>query len=156
MVKSAELYETDFWLWTQEQAARLRRTAELRPNLPEALDWGNLAAEVESLGSSLSRELLSRYRVLLAHLLKWLHQPARRSRSWRATIRTQRDEIESLLDGNSSLAARREEQLHRAYPKARALASDETGLPPETFPAECPFALEQVEDHDFLPSAPES
>ena len=156
MVKSAELYETDFWLWTQEQAARLRRTAELRPNLPEALDWSNLAQAIEDQGVSLELELYHRYVVLLAHLLKWRYQWRLQGPSWRGTINEQRRRIKRLLKKNPALRARRAVEFVDAFEDARALASDETGLPPEAFPAECPFTLEQIEDHDFLPSAPES
>ena len=39
-------YETDLYVWTKEQAGSLRRRAS------NALDWDNLAAEIESLGTS--------------------------------------------------------------------------------------------------------
>ena len=53
MAKVSELYDHDFFLWTKEQAAALRRAKE--SNLP--LDWENLAEEIESLGKSDRREL---------------------------------------------------------------------------------------------------
>ena len=63
-------YEQDFYGWTQEQARLLRegRFAEL--------DVANVIEEIETLGRSERRELVSRLRVLLLHLLKWQHQPA--------------------------------------------------------------------------------
>ena len=61
---SNDLYETDFYAWTQEQARLLRerRWADL--------DLDNLVDEVESVGSSEKREIRRRMKVLLAHLLK--------------------------------------------------------------------------------------
>ena len=53
MTKVSELYDRDFFLWTQEQAAALR--AVRKSNLP--LDWDNLAEEIESLGRSQRTEL---------------------------------------------------------------------------------------------------
>jgi hypothetical protein len=40
---------------------------------------------------------------------------------------------------------------HSAYPRARRLASAETGLPLATFPEVCPWPVEQVLDADFWP-----
>lgn len=102
MSGSADLYDTDFFAWTQQQAALLRDIARQRLNVP--LDWDNLVEEVECLGASLRRELHSRLRVLIEHLLKLEHSPATEPRAaWRETIDNQRAEIESLLKQNPSL-----------------------------------------------------
>jgi hypothetical protein len=62
-------------------------------------------------------------------------------RSRRATIRTQRQEIEDLLSDNPSLRARLPEFL-AAYPRARAAALDETGL--LNLSQASPFTIEQT------------
>ena len=72
MQTNAELYEQDFYQWTQEQAALLREGAW------HDLDVTNLAEEVESLGKSDRRALGSHLRNLVLHLLKWHYQPAGR------------------------------------------------------------------------------
>jgi hypothetical protein len=95
--RAAARYEDDFYSWTLEQAAALHRAASSRVNLPEPLDLANLAEEIESLGAFELREPYSRYLALLMHLLRWQHQPERRTPSWRATIRTQRHELARLL-----------------------------------------------------------
>ena len=41
--------------------------------------------------------------------------------------------------------------LVRGYPRARQWASDDTHLPRDTFPEECPWSLEQVLAEDFWP-----
>ena len=66
MAKPGELYEQDFVLWTEQQAAGLRRAKG--SNL--LLDWENLADEIESLGRSDRRELRSQITRVLRHLLK--------------------------------------------------------------------------------------
>jgi hypothetical protein len=41
--------------------------------------------------------------------------------------------------------------LSAEYEHARELAADETDLPLERFPEDCPWALAQVRDKDFWP-----
>jgi transposase len=144
--RTAVRYEEDFYTWSQEQAAALRRAAAVRVNLPDAIDFVNVAEEIESLGASQLRELYSRYRVLLLHLLKWQYQPERRSRSWQSTIATQRDELARLLEMSPGLKPKRKAELARAYKGARTAAAIETGLPVERFPELCPYTLEEVEN----------
>lgn len=64
MAETLDLYERDFFAWTQDQAARLRA---LRPN---GLDVENLAEEVETLGRSERRAVVSLMRRIVHHLLK--------------------------------------------------------------------------------------
>jgi hypothetical protein len=105
MAKLNALYDEDFVLWTEEQAAALRRAKG--SNLP--LDWENLAEEIESLGKSDRRELRSQITRILRHLLKLEASPAAEPRAgWRATIDEARTEIEGVLEDSPSL--RRETQ----------------------------------------------
>jgi len=145
MPTNTELYDHDFYAWTQEQAALLRKGAV------HALDLTNLAEEIESLGKSQHRELGSRLDVLMLHLLKWGYQPLERSGSWRSTIRTQRRELRRLLQQQPSLRPLVPDAVADGYPDARLDAGDETGLPLATFPATCPWTPEQVLDADFWP-----
>ena len=144
-------YEEDFHRWCLDQARALRALSAMRANLAVPLDLDNLAEEIESLGISQLHELRARLRQLLAHLLKWCYQPQRRSRSWRTTLRVQRDALADLFESSPSLKRRLAEELPKAYEKARRLAADETGLPLATFPETCPFTLEEIEDPEFLP-----
>jgi hypothetical protein len=54
---AAQLYEEDFVRWTEEQSRALRKASQSRVNL--ALDWQNLAEEIDDLGRSVRRELLA-------------------------------------------------------------------------------------------------
>lgn len=143
MTRNAAAYDRDFFAWTLEQAHLLRAGC-----LSE-IDAANLAEEIEAMGRSVRREIRSRLLVLDVHLLKWCHQPALRTPSWRHTIRTQRDEIGETLAESPSLGAFAREHFPSAYRKARLDAADATGLPLKTFAPEPPWSLEQALDPLF-------
>jgi len=140
-------YEADFYAWTNKQAALLRAGSFT------AADIENIAEELESMGRSEKRELISRLTVLLLHLLKWQFQPERRGASWRATIRGQRSDIADHLGDNPSLKAILNEAIRAAYGKATIAAEGETGLPEATFPAACPWTSAEIMDDSFWPGA---
>jgi hypothetical protein len=131
-------YEQDFYQWTQEQAELLKAGALSQ------LDVENLIEEIESMGKSQKRALLSRMTVLLMHLLKWDYQPDRRSGSWKSTIITQRKEIKRLLKDNPGLKSIITEMLTETYSDAAEIASAETELPESTFPETCPYPVEHL------------
>lgn len=150
-MSDAELYERDFFTWTQRQAAKLRREATRRAN--SDVDFDNIAEEIESLGRSQMRALTSSYRLIAMHLLKLIYQPERKSESWIETIRRERRNIEDEMDDSPGLKAKRRGLFARAYRRARRDAAFETGMPIKTFPEKPPFSLDQIERHDWLPSA---
>ena len=88
------LYDRDFYAWANEQAALLRAG-----KLMEA-DIQNIAEEIESMGRSEKRELVSRLTVLLLHLLKWQFQPGLRGTSWRLSIENTRYQLEEHIEDN--------------------------------------------------------
>ena len=147
MSQHTELYDTDFFLWTQEQAALLR------DGKARDLDWTNLAEEIESLGKSDRRALGSHLEGLVMHLLKWRYQPSGREtgHSWYSTIREHRSQIAAIVDDSPSLRRVVPELLQRRYPSAREGASGETRLPLQTFPDTCPWDVAQVLAADFWP-----
>jgi hypothetical protein len=137
-VPLAAEYERDFYSWLMEQARHLR------DGRFEALDCDNLAEEIESLGREQFNKLVSALRVLMAHVLKWDHQPDLRSRSWILSIQEQRIEIADVLDDNPGLKPRLPEAIARAYRRARIEAAKETGLEEDKFPAVCPYAFDEL------------
>ncbi|MGB8843641.1 MAG: DUF29 domain-containing protein [Aliidongia sp.] len=139
------LYDQDFYAWANEQAALLR-AGQL-----SAADIEHIAEEIESLGKTEKRELVSRLAVLLGHLLKWQYQPDRRGSSWDATIRTQRLEVRDHLIDTPSLKGRLADALAAAYERAIIAATAETGLGQSTFPAACPWNFDQIMSGDFWP-----
>jgi hypothetical protein len=135
-------YDTDLLIWSERQAALLRRRAAGELVNDAEIDWSNVAEEIASVGRSERRELRNRLARLLQHLLKWRYQPDHRSRSWRATIATQRREIEALLADSPSLRATLPDVLAVAYRAARDDAITETGL--LDLPEASPFTVEQT------------
>lgn len=142
------LYERDFFAWTQEQAEKLRARAH------NEVDWENVAEEIASLGRSDKREMARRLGVLLTHLLKWQFQPEKRKGGWLSTIHEQRHQIEGLITESPSLRGLPAQALQSEYRFSRYKAADETGLPLQQFPVECPYRVEEVLDRDFLPGVP--
>ncbi|CAM3820839.1 DUF29 domain-containing protein [Vreelandella rituensis] len=78
-------------------ALALEQAGLLRAGKLQQLDIEHLAEEIESVGKSERRALVSQLASLLAHLLKWDHQPERRSRSWRLTIQDAQTKANRLL-----------------------------------------------------------
>ncbi|NJM11255.1 MAG: DUF29 domain-containing protein [Synechococcaceae cyanobacterium SM1_2_3] len=131
-------YETDFYQWTQQQAALLRQ------GLLSDLDYENLAEEIESMGRSERHALVSHLVVILTHLLKWRYQPRLRCGSWENSIDNGRFEVDDVLEESPSLKPQLAAKIKKAYSLSRRSASRETGLPLATFPEQCPFTIEQI------------
>jgi hypothetical protein len=86
------LYEKDILLWVEDTVSKLKKHDF------ENLDIKNLIEEVESLGISQKKELMSRLMVLLEHLLKRLYVDSPYDyNGWERTIRNQRAEIDLLI-----------------------------------------------------------
>ncbi len=136
-------YERDFYSWAFRQAALLRegRLGEL--------DVCNVAEELETLGRAEFNSLVGALRVLTMHMLKWDHQPERRSRSWTLTITNQRLDLTDVLAENPGLKPRFGEALERAYKRGRLDAANETGLDLKQFPVECPYDLAALTEREF-------
>ncbi len=125
-------YERDGYGWAMAQAEAIRARRL------DAIDWENVAEEIESVGKSESGALESALRVLMMHILKWQHQPERRGVSWALSIKNHRQSFEDVLDVNPSLKPKRDELRRRAYRRSRIEAALETGLPLSTFPDDPP------------------
>lgn len=98
------LYEEDTAAWSENQAAALRAAAHGGSN--QELDWENLAEEIESLRKQLKYALRSQIFRIVHHLAKLQYLPAIDPRNgWRRTIRSARNEIESILEDSPSLNA---------------------------------------------------
>ncbi len=106
------------------------------------------------MGRSEQRELESRLAILVLHLLKWRFQPTFRGNSWRYSVMEQRRKLERHLRQNPSLRAKLSETIIDAYGDAVIEAARETGLDMVTFPADCPWAYDQMMDPAFWPETP--
>ncbi len=137
--------EVDFYRWATEQVELLRAG-----RLAEA-DIESLIDEIESLGKSERRELDSRLRELMMHLIKWHWQPERRGNSWLISISKQRDGIRDVLDDSPSLNSNLANVACKAWPLAVRYAALEIGIDARVFPSECPWGLGDVLNEQWLP-----
>jgi hypothetical protein len=148
-------YDTDLALWADSQARALRDAGHSDTNLP--VDWENVAEEIEALGKSQARELASRIRAILLHLMKLQASPATEpSAGWRETIQEQRSEIEAVLADSPSLRPTVPTVIDKELGKARraaALALAGHGEQPEVDLESLRYPADQVLG-DWFPSAP--
>jgi hypothetical protein len=141
----SQAHADDWSAWLAAQARYLRQR-----NF-NAVDVDALAGELESLSRSDQRALRSHLRKLLAHLLKWQLQPSKRTKSWKNSISTARDDIESLFEENPSFENRLLAEIGSEYGRARRDAARDMKTDAERLPAECPFTVDQIRDPEYLP-----
>jgi hypothetical protein len=140
-------YDEDVVAWANEQARRLRAGEFHR------LDIEHIADEIEDVGKSEQQVMVNRMALLIAHLLKWHHQPCHRSRSWENTIREQRRRCQRRLKKTPSLRPMLtdEEWADEIWSDGVSIARRETGL--DDFPETCLWNLEsKVLRDDWLPT----
>ena len=140
-----QLYESDFALWLEDQAAALkeRRAA--------ALDWDNLAEEIEGLVRSDRRALKSFLQNALVHMLELTYWEAERERNqvqWRIHLINARDGIANIIEDSPSLRNYLAEILDLTYGRARREAET---LIRRSLPEKCEWTLEQVRNDAFYP-----
>jgi Domain of unknown function DUF29 len=140
--KTKDLYDEDFYVWTEEQAALLRERRF------EALDLANLIEEVEALGRSEKSKVLNTASVIIEHLLKLQHSPAQEPRNdWRASVREHRRRLRRDLTPQlrQTLGA----ELRALYAEIRddtaAMLRDHgEDSAADALPATCPYTVEQI------------
>ena len=141
------LYDTDFYVWAERQAALLRRLAA-GERVNEAVDWPNLIEEVQDLGRSELHAVESLLTRALEHLMKIHGWPdARDVQHWRNEVRP------FLLDARRRFTPgmRQKADLQALYEDAYRAVSMMVldGEAPRLPPPACPYALE-----DLLPRRP--
>ncbi len=139
---SKPLYEEDFPLWAERQAALLRGRAIQRADLD------NLIEEVEGLERRERRPSRAHVETIMEHLVKLTLSPAERPcRGWLVTVDRQRAKL-----------ARKLTTTLRAHLKARACRRSTPGsddpwrgscrrrMLPNVLPPVCPYTLDQLLD----------
>ncbi len=142
----ANLSDRDYYSWLKQTALSLRNKEF------DQLDMENLIEEIEDMGRSEKRAIESNLRIVLLHLLKWKYQSQQRSGSWRGSIAEHRIRIRKALQDSPSLKNYLPEVFAETYQDAIKIASQETGLEPETFPTSSEWTLQQVLDEAWLPN----
>ena len=144
------LYKTDGYAWANQQADLIRagRFSEL--------DIENVAEEIESVGRSEKSGFVMALARVIQHLLKWDHQPDKRSASWWHSVNTRRVRAAKDLRDNPSFKGVLTEIMQDAFEIAVADAMADTHLSRDTFPAACPYSFIDVMERTLEPvvSAP--
>lgn len=144
IVVPSKLYDRDFAQWCEVTVAQLK-SQDL-----QALDFEHLIEEVEGLANRDRKELESRLRVLLAHLLKRIYVVSPRDyRGWENTIEEQRSELELLLKHSPSLRQYLEDVFDDSW--RYALKRVHKGYPQVQLPEQWPFSrdLEAILSEEF-------
>jgi hypothetical protein len=144
---AGDLYEEDFPLWAERQAALLRAQRF------DELDLENLIEEVEDL-SRRERDTVESYvETVLEHLLKLeLSTASRPRRGWLVTVDKQRVKLARKL--TTTLRNHLEAELPALYaglrrPMTRQLEKE--GVPFKSPPPASPYTLDQILDPDWFP-----
>ena len=136
------LYDEDFYVWAQNQAALLH---DERFN---ELDLQNLIEEVEDLGGALRRSTRLRVMMIIEHLLKLQHWPkSERRLAWREAVRRERSELANDL--TPSLRRHLAHSLPDLYGRARhdaegSLRDHGEHDAADALPTACPYTLDQI------------
>jgi hypothetical protein len=140
--KAKQLYDEDFYVWTEAQAELLRKRRF------EALDLDNLIEEVEALGRAEKSSVVNNASVIVEHLLKLQYSPAEEPRNaWRASVREHRRRLRRDL--SPRLRRILDAELAVLYEEirddTRALLRDhgEHGAA-DALPGTCPYTLDQI------------
>jgi hypothetical protein len=136
--------EVDLYSWALRQAELLRAGRLME------IDAAAIAEEIDDVAEEQYDKLESALRVVMLHLLKWDHQPDKRSRSWTASVREQRRRVLRQLRKNPGLRSRLGEALGEAYEDARDEASAETGLPLSLFPLRRSFEYAEIMERPVI------
>ncbi|TRU10686.1 MAG: DUF29 domain-containing protein [Microcystis sp. Msp_OC_L_20101000_S702] len=141
------LYKKDYYPW-------IDKTIFLLENHQfSELDLENLIEEIKSISISQQKVLKSNLSVILWHLLKYLQEPEKQTRSWALNLFEHRERIEEDLENSPSLKSfLTEENFKKCYNKARKKAAIETGINLEKFSNDCPFTLAEALDFEFIPN----
>ena len=152
-VHKEQLYDADFFAWTQLQAKELRRFARTRPNV--ALDVRHIAEEIADLGKERRDSLRSWTVRIIEHLLLLGHSPAHAPRrGWIDEIVTFRGEIERRLTPTLQRdLVRRHPQLYAEARRNLARKLERYGEADVSahLPERCPWTLDQILG-DFWPA----
>jgi hypothetical protein len=141
---NATLYDDDIVTWSEQQAAALRELAS-KPELSNAVDWGNVIEEIECLGRSEWKGVAGHLRNALAHVLKEVCDPDSFSRrAW--AVETNNSLLEARDEFRDSM--RQHIDIHAVWSRAfkqtaQSLEPYGVAIPPG-IPSQCPFTLDDI------------
>jgi hypothetical protein len=135
-------YEADILLWSEHQAALLRRRAAGELGNDADLDWPNIAEEIEAVGSEQLHAVTSLLTQALVHMLKAEAWPlSREVPHWQAEARRFRGDAADRF----APSMRQRIDLVKIYRRAlRAMPESIDGQGPLPLPPECPVTLDEL------------
>jgi hypothetical protein len=139
----SDLYDDDIVLWSERQAALLRRIAA-GERVNNEVDWGNVAEEIEAVGRTERRACESHLVQALLHDLKAEAWPlSQEVPHWRAEARHQRGEARAAFSPSMRQRIDMERIYHRAL---EALPETIDGTPPLPIQSQMPTLDEMLSD----------
>ena len=143
----SELYNTDVLLWSEQQAALLRRIAAGERGVNEQVDWENVVEEIESVGAEQLHAVESLLMQALAHMAKaeaWPH--SRDVPHWHAEAR--RFRIDAAARFAPSMRQRLD--LEKIYRRALRIIPEtiDGQRPLPLLAATCPMTLDELLSED--------
>ena len=149
--KAAELYDQDFYAWTQQQAAALRTHFKG----DNRLDVEHLAEEVEDLGKSDLQAVESYVQQIITHLLKLDYSGFELPRRhWRSEITAFRTSMRRKL--SPSIERKVRAALPELYDDARRMAAASVDAEPDLgrrLPKRCPYDWSAIWHRDVMAEA---
>jgi hypothetical protein len=139
------LYDDDILLWSEQQAAAIRKLGSARRDLPNELDIENVAEEIESVGRTELAAVKSNFRHIFVYLLKSLVEAdADSARYWRSEIVARHWSARRRF----SSSMRQRVDLDKLWQSAREqsmLAYEDAQVTLLTdLPEQCPFSLDDL------------
>ena len=138
--RMSDLYDTDILLWSEQQAALLRRRGRGELINEAELDWPNIAEEIESVGNEQLHAVRSYLVQALVHDLKAEAWPLSRDvPHWRVEAKRFRQEAAERI----TASMRPKVDMAQLYGRAlRLLPESMDGTPP--LPEICPVTLDEM------------
>jgi hypothetical protein len=137
----SDLYDSDILVWSEQQAALLRRLAT-GERITHEVDWENVVEEIESVGRNDLHAVNSYLALTLLQMLKprgWPNAPY--VPHWQGEARRFRGEA---ID-RCSPSLRQRLDLAKIYRRAlQALPPTIDGQPPLPLPQSCPVSLDEL------------
>ena len=159
-----QLYDTDGWTWSVEQAEALRQRDF------DTIDWDNVIEEIEDVGRSEKRAWVSNCARAVEHMLAIEHYGAADAallRRWAGEVATFRTSMAIRIRRNPGLQGHYEEMFEDAWEQGRQYAvsrlarytepREGSGLARKALrgdwdaviPDECPYRIEDVTAFDL-------
>lgn len=144
-------YETDIVGWSEDQAERLRRLAGSERANDAGIDWPNVIEEIEAVGRSERRAVMSHLAVALRHVLKiygWPNHPA--TDHWFDEATAALSDMQAAIDPGMGQRLDLEKAYDSIRRKVEALTMDGHG--PRPLPVAIPLVFDDLQDEALTPA----